>query len=63
MEWIIASWSSSASKKNDHFLFLASGWNLKFDPWTTVLPVKSDSEVVFCLQKYQGLIIDRSLVY
>ena len=28
---------------------------------TTVLPAKSDSEVIFCLQSYQGL--DRSLVY
>ena len=28
-----------------------------------VLPTKSDSEVMFCLQSYQGLIIDRSLVY
>ena len=30
---------------------------------TTVLPVKSDSGVMFCLQSYQGHIIDRSLVY
>ena len=30
---------------------------------TTVLPAKSDSDVMFCLQSYQGLIIDRSLVY
>ena len=29
---------------------------------TTVLPAKSDSDVMFCLQRYQGLIIDRSLV-
>ena len=29
----------------------------------TILPAKSDSEVMFCLQSYQGLIIDRSLVY
>ena len=27
----------------------------------TVLPVKSDSDVMFCLQSYQGLRIDRSL--
>ena len=27
----------------------------------TVLPAKSDSDM-FCLQSYQGLIIDRSLV-
>ena len=29
----------------------------------TVVPAKSESDVMFCLQKYQGLIIDRSLVY
>ena len=32
----------------------------------TVLPAKGDSDVMFCLQclrSYQGLIIDRSLVY
>ena len=28
-----------------------------------VLPTKSDSDVMLCLQSYQGLIIDRSLVY
>ena len=30
---------------------------------TNVLPAKSDSDVMFCLQSYHGLIIDRSLVY
>ena len=29
----------------------------------TVLPAKSDSDVILCLQSYQGLIIDISLVY
>ena len=29
----------------------------------TVLPTKSDSDVIFCLQSYQELIIDISLVY
>ena len=29
----------------------------------TVLPAKSDNDVMFCLQSYQGLRIDRSLVY
>ena len=29
----------------------------------TVLPAKSDSDVMFCLQSYQGLMIDKSLVY
>ena len=28
---------------------------------TSVLPAKSDSDVMFCLQSYQGLRIDRSL--
>ena len=31
--------------------------------YTTILPAKSDSDFMFCLQSYQGLIIDRSLVY
>ena len=30
---------------------------------TTVLPAKSDSDFMSCLQSYQGLIINRSLVY
>ena len=30
---------------------------------TTVVPTKSDSDIMFCLQSYQGLIIDRSIVY
>ena len=29
----------------------------------TVVPTKSDSDVVFCLQHYWGLIIDILLVY
>ena len=29
----------------------------------TVVPAKSDSDVMFCLQSYQGHVIDRSLVY
>ena len=32
-------------------------------PGFAVLPAKSDSEVTFCLQSSQGLIINRSLVY
>ena len=32
------------------------------DPYT-FLPAKSDSDVMFCLQSCQGLIIDRSLVH
>ena len=30
---------------------------------TTVLLAKSDSDVMFCLQSYQWLIVDKSLVY
>ena len=29
----------------------------------TVMPANSDSDVMFCLQNYQGLITDGSLVY
>ena len=29
----------------------------------TVLPAKSDSYDMFCLQSYQGVVIDKSLVY
>ena len=28
---------------------------------TTVVPAKSDSDTMFCLQNYQGLIIERLL--
>ena len=31
--------------------------------WITVLPAKSDSDVKFCLQSYQGFMIYRSVVY
>ena len=30
---------------------------------STVVPTKSDSDVIFCLQSYKGLRIDKSLVY
>ena len=30
---------------------------------SAVVPAKSDSDVMFCLQSYWGLIIDRSRVY
>ena len=29
----------------------------------TVVPTKSDSDDMFCLQSYQELVIDKSLVY
>ena len=37
-------------------------YNLKAVSISTVKPNKSDSDAMFCLQSYQGLIIDRSLV-
>ena len=43
-------------------LLLIQGYWQKF-AYTTVLPAKSDSDFMFCLQSYQGLIINRSLVY
>ena len=47
-----------------HMLFLfSSRSNLVLALKATVLPAKSDSDVMFCLQSYQGLRIDRSLVY
>ena len=36
--------------------------NKKHLPQVLFLPAKSDSEAMFCLQSYPGLIIDRSLV-
>ena len=30
---------------------------------STILPAKSDSDDMFCLQSYQELVIDKSLVY
>ena len=36
---------------------------LKYLDTVTVLPAMSESDVMFCLQSYQGLIIDRSLMY
>ena len=35
----------------------------KFQSSFTVLSAKSDSDFMFCLQSYEGLIIDNSLVY
>ena len=34
-----------------------------FSDISTVLPAKSDSDFMFCVQSYQGHIFDRSLVY
>ena len=49
--------STQARIASSHVVYKQSGKQ------STVLPVKSDSDVVFCLQSYQGLRIDRSLVY
>ena len=44
-------------------LFIIYFLNIRFIVSATVLPAKSDSDDMFCLQSYQGLIIDRSRVY
>ena len=38
-------------------------WFILFSKHSTVLPAKSGSDAMFCLQSYQGFKIDRSLVY
>ena len=47
--------------------YIAGGYYYRiFEEWPmscTVLLAKSDSAIMFCKQSYQGLIIDRSLVY
>ena len=49
------------AKKNSLLLeLLALSWSIPPPP--TVLPAKSDSDFMFCLQSYHGLLIDRSLV-
>ena len=50
-----------AGTKRDALMFVCFLYKSMFP--TTVLSVKSDSGVTFCLQSYQGLRIDRSLVY
>ena len=40
-----------------------SMYGFSYEETRTVLSAKSDSDVMFYLQSYQGLIIDRSLVY
>ena len=42
---------------------LSADENIHHLQTNTVLPAKSDSVVMVCLQSYQGLIIDKSLVY
>ena len=54
-------------RREKHTTFVAIGAlrvnALKNLDTVTVLPAKSESDVMFCLQSYQGLIIDRSLMY
>ena len=56
------------SQKNKNIFFLNIMYVVRLEPaistyTATVVPTKSDSDVMFCLQSYHGLIIDRSLVY
>ena len=44
-------------------VLVLSLYDLVLNVHSTVLPAKSDSDFMFCLQRYQGLIIDRWLVY
>ena len=54
----------SADDKNRRLLLWLARYGLKINRYKcTVLPAKSDSDFMFCLQSYQGLINDRSLVY
>ena len=46
-----------------HVLYPKQSSSLLRECKYTVLPAKSDSYVTFCLQSYQGLTIERSLVY
>ena len=41
-----------------HKVFSSRGDFLTHSLYPTVLPAKSDSDVMFCLQSYQGLMID-----
>ena len=52
-----------------HYTYLNYSWTFKSLKHkhcfilATVLSAKSDSDVIFCLQSYQGLMIDSSIVY
>ena len=54
-EWrlIHVGWSLTLRKQGKMTVMISS----------TVLPAKSDIDFMFCLQSYQGVIIDISLVY
>ena len=56
-------WRPLSERFRDYPLSQIANKNNKSTTNATVLPAKSDSDVMFCLQSYQGLIIDRSLVY
>ena len=53
----------TSSPINNSIMTVAGVWQKDKCYTCTVVPAKSDSDVMFCLQSYQGLIIDRSLVY
>ena len=55
LQLITSKWTYYESRK--HLI------TVKLSPLFTVLPAKSESEVMFRLQSYLGLRIDRSLVY
>ena len=44
-------------------LVISNAYRLHHTRTATIVPTKSDSDVMFCLQSYQGIRIDRSLVY
>ena len=46
----------------DFVLNILLGVALFESAFATALPVKSNSDVIFCLLSYQGLIIDRTLL-
>ena len=59
---ILYSWNLKAIGKESLFILTYTDRLFK-NATLIVLPAKSDSDVMFCLQSYQGLRIDRSLVY
>ena len=62
-------WMLLFSTSKEHFCSIIAMVFLCDDPLhklgleSTALPAKSDSDFMFCLQSYQGLIINGSLVY
>ena len=58
----ICVWAMDSFKIAIAIDFYSFGYSL-VEGSSTILPAKSDSGVMFCLQSYQGLRIDRSLVF